>query len=358
MESSSETQPNLTLRTLSIIALIVVIVACTVRVVTTPMKRAYIDHGGYQNERQIALAAIMYSGDYDDRIPPAINGWFSRLQDRTDKQLTINCPGPGTQAEVATDAAGAAPARTWVALLWPQIKSLELFIRPPSDQSRTSDEHDERLVDRAGIFAHDPLALGQPGYDPAKNTYRNQGLFPQFGLNYMYLAPLIVPKEYRNMANPTNYAVSRPFKYEDADDPSGTIFFIDSQRAMDDPDTGFFVVNAPGMFPAFQHNAKGYIAFWGGTAGSGDWVGTDTACPDNTNPCDRPMKSNGFVYTGYNNGCNTTFLDGHVKYFHPNQLAAGTDYALATAKADGSGCHIIDKSHYLWNLSDKDYYGQ
>ena len=72
------------------------------------------------------------------------------------------------------------------------------------------------------------------------------------------------------------------------------------------------------------------------------------------------MKSNGFVWMGLNNGCNASFMDGHVKYYHDVPLAAGTDYATATAGSSGhlrSGAKIIDKKHYLWNLTDKNYYG-
>src|SRR6185369_11283539 len=113
-------------------------------------------------------------------------------------------------------------------------------------------------------------------YDREGATYRNQNRFPFFGVNYMYLSPLRIPKDKRKLPDAVNYAVSEAHGFEEADDPSGTVYFTESQRAPDDATRGFFVVNAPGMWPAFAGNKNGYVAFWSGTAGSGDWVGTTT----------------------------------------------------------------------------------
>src|SRR5437868_6495614 len=83
--------------------------------------------GEAQNVRQVGLAAIMYGGDYDDGIPLAINGRWSRLQNRHDSELTINCPGPGTQDFPSPDAAGAKPTRTWVQLQMEYVRSMGLL---------------------------------------------------------------------------------------------------------------------------------------------------------------------------------------------------------------------------------------
>src|SRR5438552_15676381 len=65
-----------------------------------------------QNNRQMALAGIMYGSDYDDTITVTTNGWLCRMQDvgdrvKTDKgnvHLTVDCPAPGTQDLPAADA--------------------------------------------------------------------------------------------------------------------------------------------------------------------------------------------------------------------------------------------------------------
>jgi prepilin-type processing-associated H-X9-DG protein len=302
-----------------------------------------------QNARQVALAALMYSGDNNDRMVPTINGWLSRLQNRSDKQLTINCPGPGTQDLAAKDAAGARPTRTWVDLLGAYMKSNRLLVDP----GRGDMIHQYFSVST-------PLSVGDPGYKADGPTYRNQGRFPMYGVNYMFLSPLRIPKEKRGLPNAVNYATAEVVNLAEADDPSRTVFYVDSQRSLSDQTRGFFVVNAPGMWKPFASGTNGLVAFWGGTAGSGDWVGTQTACADFSTPCANPTTSSNFVYTEYNGGTNVTFVDGHVKYMKAAALAAGTDYLTATAGSSGSlgsGAVITDKRKYLWNF-DGNYYGQ
>jgi prepilin-type processing-associated H-X9-DG protein len=285
-----------------------------------------------QNNRQMALSAIMYSGDYDDRIPITINGPLARMQNVADGMLTVNSPSAGTQDLASNDAAGGERADAWPLLLIPYIKSRGLFTDPGR-------------ADIHNIWSMPAKAKTEPGYDAEGATFRNQNRFPFYGVNYMYLAPLRIPKNKRALPNAINYAVSETHKFSDADDPSGTVFFTESQHSMLDTTRGFFVINAPGMWPAFEKNKDGYVTFWTGTAGSGDWSGAKATASTN------------FVYTGYNNGCNVSFLDGHVKYFHTALLAAGTDYLTASPQSDGSGARIVDKTHYLWNLSNKNFYG-
>lgn len=303
-----------------------------------------------QNMRQLALGALMYSGDYDEVMVPTLNGPLSRLQNVADGRLTINCPGPGTQDLVATDAAGGRRTDTWVFLIVPYVKSMELFVDP--------DRGDLHKYFVKG--SNQPRSVGQSGYDPEGSTYRNIGRFPMFGMNYMFLSPLRIPKDKRNKPNAVNYAVAEVITLSKADDPSGTVFFVDSQRSQTDQTRGFFVVNAPGMWPAFANNKDGYIAFWNGTKGSGDWVGTRTACNNSSDPCTNPTISSNFVSLYHNGGASATFMDGHVKYMKAEALAAGTNYTAAIAGAAGSlgsGAVIIDKKHYLWNC-DGNYYGQ
>lgn len=322
-----------------------VIILLFVRAFAKP-KRTYIDRWPSGIVRQHALAAIMYSADYNDVIPVTVNGWLCRMQNVKDSEKTINCPAPGTQELAATDAAGGRRTDAWPLLLLPYIKSRGMYVGPGR-----ADPHN--------IWGKPAMWVREEGYDSAGATYRNQNRFPFFGMNYMFLAPLRVPKERRSGAHPMNYAVSVPHKYEDADDPSGTVFFLQSQRSLIDETRGSFVVNAPGMWKAFSNNKDGYVALDTGTRGGGDWVGTLTACGDDTWPCEHPIKSSNFAYT-VNDGCDVSFLDGHVKYMKVPFLMAGTDYQTAIAGSQGdpdSGAKIIDKRKYLWNLTDKNFYG-
>ena len=175
----------------------------------------------------------MYGGDYDDTIPLTTNGWLSRMQDvgdrlKTDKgnvHLTVNSPAPGTQDFPAKDAAGGQRTDAWPLLVMPYIKSRGLFISP-----QRGDLHN--------IWSHEARPSTDPDYDPDGATYRNQNRFPMYGMNYMFCSPLRVPKNKRGLSDAINYAVSESHTFTEADDPSGTVFFTDSQRALDDPTRG------------------------------------------------------------------------------------------------------------------------
>lgn len=313
-----------------------------------------------QNSRQMGLAGIMYGGDYDDTMPVTTNGWLSRMQNVADGHLTVDCPAPGTQ-DFPAKAAGGQRTDAWPILVMPYIKSRGLFVDAGRSNFSTVGVNQEKLVVNQKIYASEPKAVSDPAYDPEGATFRNQNRFPMYGMNYMYLSPLRIPKDKRKLPDAVNYAVSESHKFTEADDPSGTVYFTESQRTLSDQTRGFFVINAPGMWPAFANNKDGYVAFWTGTGGSGDWVGTTTACADFITPCPTPTTSTNFVYAGYNGGSNVSFLDGHVRYYKAAALAAGTDYPSAVAGSRGhlgSGAKIVDKTKYLWNLTNKNYYGQ
>lgn len=292
-----------------------------------------------QNVRLVALAGIMYGGDYDDKIPLAINGRWSGLQNRHAKELTINCPGPGTQDLPSSDAAGARPTRTWVELQMPYLKSRRLLVSPNRN-------------DPVGYFASPPHSVSDKGYDADTSTYRNQGRFPSYGLNYLFLAPIRIPKTKLGKPNAINYAEGVAKSFNQADDPSGTIFFVGSELKTGDPRRGFFVVNAPGMWRKFSENKKGYIAFWNGE--QGEWMRDETPCKDSSEGCIHGPKWAGFVWSGLNAGVNATFLDGHVKYMKTVALAGGTSYPSTPIRSTPSETRIVERSAYLWDLYSKD----
>lgn len=322
-----------------------ILIAAIVMIVFAVLFVPLTSQGGYrmakraasaQNNRQVALAGIMYGMDYNDVMPLTTNGWLSRMQNVRDGDKTVDCPAPGTQDFPAKGAAGGQRTDAWPMLLQPYIKSRGLYTNP-------------YLADVHNIFSSPVKAVKDAGYDPEGATYRNQNRFPFYGMNYMFVSPLRIPKSKRGLPDAVNYAVSESHKFTEADDPGATVFFTESQRSMTDHTRGFFVINAPGMWPAFANNKNGYVAFWTGTAGSGDWVGL-------------PKPSTNFVFTQFESrvGCNATFLDGHVKFMTPAAITIGTDYLTAAAGAQGhsgSGAKIIDKSKYLWNLTDKNFYG-
>ncbi len=281
-----------------------------------------IDDSSTQHCRQMSLAGIMYGGDYDDEMPILINGQYRDLLDIADGKLTRS----GSQR---TDG--------WPMLVLPYIRSRDLFVDP----SR---------IDGLGIWSGAPRAIGQDGYESGKNTYRNQNLFPMYAINYMFCSPGVIPKDKIGKPNAMDYMIGEGHSFVEADDPSGTVFFVPS-RYYGASAQGFFVANAPGMWQAMKTNSK-YAVFWGGGPCSGDW------CYDTNEKRAGAQSQTNSVWFDREHKTPVSFLDGHVRVFSDLKIAAGTDYETAVPtdgprpKSKGGGAVITDKNRYLWNLTD------
>ena len=327
-----------TLIELLVVIAIIAILAAILFPVFAQAKRSAKKAASSQNNREMALANIMYAGDYDDTICVMINGAYRNLKNAKDGSLT-------QYGDQRTDA--------WPLLVLPYVKSLGLFVDPGR-----ADVHD--------IFGHPALATVDPGFNPYGATYRNQNRFSFYGVNYLFVSPLLIPSNKMTDPTPTDFMAGEAHSFTEADDPSGTVFYTESQRGYVpttttdtlgqlDTSRGFFGVNAPGLWEVLVSSTVPYVIFWTGANCSGDWCGdVDPSTPG------RQTRQN-FLYMGYNNGCNASFLDGHVRYYKDSALAAGTDYLSSTPQDGGSGAfgggaNITDKSHYLWNLTNN-YYG-
>jgi len=321
-----------TLIELLVVIAIIAILAAILFPVFAQAKKAAKKAASAQNNRQMALAGLMYAGDYDDTICVMINGPYRDLKNNQDGQLT-------TYGEQRTDG--------WPLLVIPYIKSRGLFVDPGRG-------------DVNGIWAGPALATLDPGFNPNKNTFRNQSRYTMYGINYLFASPLLIPASKMSDATPTDWMQGEAHTTTEADDPSGTVFFTESQRGYNgtnptdhigqlDSTRGFFGVNAPGIFEAMAPSSVPYVIFYNQNMNcSGDWCGDcDLATAGN-------QKRTSYCYIGYNDGANATFIDGHVKYMKDAGLASGTNYLTATPSITGGygGCHIIDKVHYLWNLND------
>jgi prepilin-type N-terminal cleavage/methylation domain-containing protein/prepilin-type processing-associated H-X9-DG protein len=324
-----------TLIELLVVIAIIAILAAILFPVFAQAKKAAKKAASAQNNRQMALAGLMYAGDYDDSLCVMVDGPFRDLLNVDDGVLT-------SYNEQRTTG--------WPLLLSPYIKSRGLFVDPGRG-------------DVVGIWSGPALATNDTGYSGGKNTYRNQSRFPMYGINYLFLSPLLIPSSKMSDATPTDFMSGESHTTTEADDPSGTVFYTESQRGYVggsttgtlDSTRGFFGVEAPGLWGALVSSTVPYVIFWNGTFCSGDWCGdADATVPG-------LQKRSNYVYIGYNDGANATFIDGHVKYMKDANLASGTNY-LASTPNDwasgyfGGGCTILDKVHYLWNLNDN-YFG-
>jgi len=329
-----------TLIELLVVIAIIAILAAILFPVFAQAKKAAKKAASAQNNRQMALAGVMYGGDFDDGIPVMVNGDWRGLRNVRDGDLTQY----GTQR---TDG--------WPLLVAPYIKSLGLYVDPGRG-------------DTPGVWRGPALASADAGYVAIKNTYRNQSRDSMYGVNYLFLRPLLIPASKMGDTTPTDFMSGESHTFTEADDPSGTVFYTESQFGYLSTDLlvtdflgtlesahGFFGVNAPGLWNVLASSSVPYVIFWNGTDCSGDW------CGDFDPATTGRQKETNSVYIGYNDGANATFLDGHVKYLKDNALAAGTNYLSATPNsvvpgANGGGATITDKAAYIWNLKNY-YYG-
>jgi type II secretory pathway pseudopilin PulG len=283
-------------------------------------------HSSMQNVRQVALAGIMYGGDNNDMMPILVSGPYRSLIDVKDG---INTP----YGEERTNA--------WPLTVMPYMKSAQTF-------------KDPTRVDSRNIWSDKAKGVGDDGYDEESNTFRNQSLYPMYGVNYMFCSPGIIPKEKQDSSDAMSYMIGASHGFVEADDPSGTVFYAAS-KYYGMSSQGYFVVNAPGMWRALGAS-KAYVTFKNSTPCGADW------CYDTDKVKENPQSETNSVYFNSDRLTPTVFLDGHVKIMTDEQLADGTDYMTATPNDGGKagsnlgGCSIIDKTHYYWNLTDM-YYG-
>jgi hypothetical protein len=235
---------------------------------------------------------IMYGADYDDNMPVFIAGSWGNITNNT---------------------ADPTRTKTWVELCQPYIQNYQLYIDPTRG-------------DAGNFFGGPPTGATPP------RTLRNQGRFPMYGYNYLFLSPWPF----------CDQAESRSFTQ--ADDAAQTVMLDETELFTQDPTTGYFMSNAPGMWPIIAPHLV-YCIVYDGSVGSGNWSRLNPA-PDG------PYEAETYTTA---DGSNTGFTDGHAKFLKAAALAAGTDYMTAVKTNANEGAAIIDRTTYLWNL-DSNYF--
>jgi prepilin-type N-terminal cleavage/methylation domain-containing protein/prepilin-type processing-associated H-X9-DG protein len=277
-----------TLIELLVVIAIIAILAAILFPVFAQAKYSAKKSSSLSNIKQLQTASLIYGSDFDDNIPLFLSGPWSDFG----------------------AALGNTPqrARSWVETLTPYMKSMQMFVDPVRGDSN-------------GFFASGPTASGT-------TSYRNQGRYTQYGLNYLFLSP------WPNC----DRAVSRSFTQ--ATDPAGTVFFTQSRLFTIEFQRGYFMANAPGMWPIIAPHDT-YCIIYDGSLGSGNW--------SRNNPEGRITSS---AYVDNSDGTNVSFLDGHAKFLKDGALAAGTDYGSTSKTNANEGAAVTDKEKYLWNLDD------
>ncbi|MCO5296494.1 MAG: prepilin-type N-terminal cleavage/methylation domain-containing protein [Fimbriimonadaceae bacterium] len=180
-----------TLIELLVVIAIIAILAAILFPVFAQAKASAKKISSLSNNKQIALAAIMYGGDYDDAIPLLMNGHYTYLTGPTATQRTDS----------------------WVWEIQPYIKNLTLMVDPSTN-------------DPTNIFGTGPYAW-----------FRNQNLFPFYALNFLFLAPW------------PNCDVGESRSFTQAEKPAETVFFVESRHPNYQNTYGYYTAAAPGMYP-------------------------------------------------------------------------------------------------------------
>jgi prepilin-type N-terminal cleavage/methylation domain-containing protein len=296
-----------TLIELLVVIAIIAILAGIIFPVLAQAKLSAKRAASLSNIKQIQLAALMYGADYDDNIPIMTNGTWANL--------TFPTPGNDYLDPLRT--------KTWVENIRPYVKSYQLFVDPVRGDS-------------TGMFAGPPTDLipaGAPdGISDGVRTHRNQGRLAMYGFNFMFLSPWAL----------CVFSESRSFTQ--ADDPAGTIMYSQSQIFDLDDSVGYFMVDAPGMWPIIAPHLY-YCIIWSGNDGSGNW--------SRLNEPDPTIEAS--VYVDSADGSVHSFIDGHAKWLKAGAAANGTNY-MAVSKTTGGfwqqGAAIINHDEYMWNLDD------
>jgi prepilin-type N-terminal cleavage/methylation domain-containing protein len=268
-----------TLIELLVVIAIIAILAAILFPVFAQAKLAAKKTSSLSNIKQMALASIMYGNDFDDNIPIFVNGDYQYLVNPTSTRRSD----------------------TWVFEVEPYIKSLTL-------------DTDPMTTDVDNIFSSGPYAW-----------YRNQNLFPYYGINYLFLSPWD--------GNCQFSAGSKSFS--GASQPANTVFFTQTRAGTPTYTSGlgYFTATAPGMYPVILPSPN--YCIWSGSG----WA--------RNNPSNATIPDTAEVALRDGSGTNVDWLDGHSKYTKADALAAGTNYATSTNAATTT---IVDITKYVWSF--------
>lgn len=306
---SKRHKPGFTLIELLVVIAIIAVLAAVLFPVFAAAREKAREAACASNERQLSLAVLQYIEDYDDRFPPAYNcsdGQFIYYE------LCLN--NNATQ--------------TWVSEIYPYTRSYTGVAHCPS-----------QLQNPYGIDGGTPPSPSSPYWNAAF-------VLPSYGYNYNYLNPNPYcngPSIDGTTGLNTDVIYGVPVVENQIEAPSATVLFVDAKVVGND-NAGYFPA-APAESPAAAGPSTTACGWTNGGWGVGSMWDTTTIGPY---PVIDPMVTGtGNFAPRHTGGGNVSFCDGHVKWYSPGNLAAGTNWSPTTPN---TSVVITDLSQYLWSL--------
>jgi prepilin-type N-terminal cleavage/methylation domain-containing protein/prepilin-type processing-associated H-X9-DG protein len=297
------------------------------------------------NEKQIALAFLEYTQDYDERVPPIVN-CYSATSKPTDP---VSASGPVPFCGGNT--------HSWVEAINPYIKVQ--FFGSTTVWKCPSLEQD--LLQTPGNFE---FQAGFSQYDV------------DYGANREYLQPDADCSGAHAMNGiPDNNTFGEPIILGQIESDASTVMFTETKPdPLVSPSVGCpfpgcvadpsYYVDAPADgSPPGIYNGIDRHACSNGTSGPGGGIGPsgnfgvnfawdgwgvddewDSLSPDLATV---PPTGTGLTDPRHTKGTNVAFCDGHCKWYLPANLAAGTNWGPTVPEAQ---VQITNLSQYLWSL--------
>jgi prepilin-type N-terminal cleavage/methylation domain-containing protein/prepilin-type processing-associated H-X9-DG protein len=254
------------------------------------------------NQKQVGLSLVQYMTDYDGVVP------LYRTQDQF---IWTNRSGARVSFGVYSEA-GRATGTYWASLLQPYMKNYALY-GCPSEQN-------------SGVM------------DSGEQGYIQYG--PNFGINAEYLYKTYEGGRCKFIwtADPASLNFPAPASDAEIASPAATVAFADLKQTVTVTATGISAFSSGGYLPspAAATSPESCNMFTNVGWGSDDL--TDTTAPANFGA--------GRFAPRHNSGGNVSFVDGHVKYYTPGQLAVGTDWNKTKPLAT---VNITDLNAFIWD---------
>ena len=283
-----------TLIELLVVIAIIAILAAILFPVFAQAKEAAKKTSCLSNAKQITLSAIMYSGDVDDVL---VMGWNKGDVVLRDNGAVYRSWNP------------------WTKCIQPYMKNLQILLCPDNDGN---------------------------GFINSANVTARSEIYSPYGYNYGYLSNFAGLE-----ANGSNY-IFAPISATAVNRPANTVMFADDEGPNYATADHAFVWNIPAgnIIEPPDAYLSDHVFFSSGWGNQVDQITQFYHFPGYGGVNFRHAGNAYVKNISPIGGVNTSFVDGHAKFFKAGGLAAGTNFSPS---ASGNNVYQVTPSQYLWD---------